>query len=266
MMSIGKAAAAAEEKPRRLGEEDAKNVARQLVDLEILYLLNFGPKSGYEFKKNLHGSFRLNISYGTLYPHLHSLEKSDLIQGTWQFQEENAPLKKRVYGLTPTGLEKLVRSISGLSKIAFTMLFMLTCIELTPRDSYPFERSEAAIRQAEEFLASLGYSVKKDVVARGYSGTEHTVDLYGSRLGKTSSQIERIVVKITASTNGPSIDDLLKTYVVSQDLSASKCVILSIPCISDEALKVAEFYHIPIYEGKDLSQAVSNMCLHFDGN
>src|SRR5579875_3137783 len=114
------------------GEEESRNITRQLVDLEILYLLNFGSKSGYELRKYLRSSFHLNVSYGTLYPHLHSLEKRELISGNWQSQDQNAPLKKRMYSLTPKGMEKLKLSIGNLSKIALTMQFMLNNIDLSP--------------------------------------------------------------------------------------------------------------------------------------
>ena len=77
-------------------DEDTKSIPRQLVDIEILYLLSFGPKRGYQLRKNLYTSFRLNLSYGTLYPHLHSLDEADLISGMWKHPSENAPMKKKM--------------------------------------------------------------------------------------------------------------------------------------------------------------------------
>ncbi|MCL4519557.1 MAG: PadR family transcriptional regulator, partial [Thaumarchaeota archaeon] len=47
-------------------------ISRQLVDIEILYLLKSGSMSGYELRKRLQRSFSINVSYGTLYPHLSS--------------------------------------------------------------------------------------------------------------------------------------------------------------------------------------------------
>jgi DNA-binding PadR family transcriptional regulator len=74
---------------------ESTNVAKQLVDIEILYLLTFSPKSGYELRKHLLNWFKISISYGTLYPHLHALEKSGLVIGNWQQKFEEAPLKDR---------------------------------------------------------------------------------------------------------------------------------------------------------------------------
>ena len=80
--------------------EAASSLVKQLVDIEILYLLTFSPKSGYELRKQLMNWFKINVSYGTLYPHLHSLEKTGFITGKWQQKFESAPLKKCTYSLT----------------------------------------------------------------------------------------------------------------------------------------------------------------------
>jgi DNA-binding PadR family transcriptional regulator len=252
------------EKPKEstLEEVEAKNVARQLLDLEILYLLTFGAKSGYELKKNLLSSFNLNLSYGTLYPHLHSLEKEELIHGNWEFQEENAPLKKRVYTLTTAGSEKLARSMGSLSKIALTMQYMFMRMDLKSRESASLQKSESAIREAEEYLTSQGYSVKRNSVIRGSSGLEHIIDLYATRL-EDSSRTEVLALKIVSNDHGISVEDLFKLCVMSYDIRASRSLMLAVPSVHEEVSKLAEFFHISIYEGKTLEQAVSNMCSHF---
>ncbi len=253
------------EKPKEsvLEEVEAKNVARQLLDLEILYLLTFGAKSGYELKKNLLNSFNLNLSYGTLYPHLHSLEKEELIHGNWEFQEDNAPLKKRVYTLTTSGSEKLARSMGSLSKIALTMQYMFMRMDLKPHASPQLENSETALREAEEFLTSQGYSVKRNSVLRGSSGLEHVIDIYATRL-EDSSRTEGLVIKVVGSDNGVSTEDLVKLCVMSYDIRASRVILLAVPSVHEDTTKMAEFFHISIYEGKSLEQAISNMCSHFD--
>ncbi len=252
------------EKPKEsvLEQVESKNVARQLLDLEILYLLTFGAKSGYELKKNLLSSFSLNLSYGTLYPHLHSLEKDELIHGNWEFQEDNAPLKKRVYTLTTTGSEKLARSMGSLSKIALTMQYMFMRMDLKPHATSQLENSETSLREAEEFLTSQGYSVKRNAAIKGSSGLEHIIDLYATRL-EDSSRTESLVTKIVNNEHGVSTEDLFKFCVMSYDIHASRAILLAVPSVQEETSKLAEFFHISIYEGKSLEQAVSNMCSHF---
>lgn len=246
-----------------LEEAEGRNVARQLLDLEILYLLTFGAKSGYELKKSLLNSFGLNLSYGTLYPHLHSLEKDEVIHGNWEFQADNAPLKKRVYTLTTSGSEKLARSMGSLSKIALTMQYMLMRVDLKPRASPQFEKSETALREAEEFLTSQGYSVKRNATLRGSSGAEHVIDIYATKL-EDSSRTESLIIKIVGSEGGVATEDLFKLCVVSYDIRASRIILLAIPSAQEDASKLAEFFHISIYDGKTLEQSVSNMCSHFD--
>ncbi len=246
-------------------DEDSKNISRQLVDVEILYLLNFGPKSGYQLKKNLHSSFHLDLSYGTLYPHLHSLDKAQLISGTWKYQSENAPLRKRMYSLTQKGLAKLSKSIRSLSRIALTMQFMLARLDLNPKGEESPEESariERASRKTEDFLKSQGYMTTKNAFMRGFSGSEHKVDLHASKPAG-DGRTEDLIIKFADSGSGISIDDLFKVYVMSYDLQATRAIVLSAPSVQDEVLKLADFYAIAIYSGKDLDEAIAKMSSEF---
>jgi DNA-binding PadR family transcriptional regulator len=246
-------------------DEDSKNISRQLVDIEILYLLNFGPKSGYQLKKNLYSSFHLNLSYGTLYPHLHSLDKAQLISGIWKYQSENAPLRKRMYSLTQQGLEKLSRSIGSLSRIALTMQFMLARLDLNPEgEASPEEKAklERATRKVEDFLKSQGYTTRKNAFLRGFSGLDHKVDLHASKPSR-DGRTEDLLIKFADSDSGISIDDLFKVYVMSYDLQATRAIVLSAPSVQDEVMKLADFYAIAIYSGKDLDEAIAKMSSEF---
>jgi DNA-binding PadR family transcriptional regulator len=246
-------------------DDDSKNISRQLVDVEILYLLNFGPKSGYQLKKNLSSLFHLNLSYGTLYPHLHSLDKAQLISGTWKYQSESAPLRKRMYTLTQKGLTKLSKSIGSLARIALTMQFMLARLDLNPKEENGPEekmRAEHALKKTEDFLKSRGYAARKNVSLHGFSGLEHKVDLQGLRPG-LDGRTENLIVKIVDNHTGLSLDDLFKVYVWSYDLQATRAIVLSAPIVRDEVMKLAAFYAIEIYSGKDLEEAVEKMATEF---
>lgn len=246
-------------------DEDAKNISRQLVDLEILYLLNFGPKSGYQLKKNLFSSFHLNLSYGTLYPHLHSLDKAELISGTWKYQGENAPLRKKMYSLTERGLNKLRKSISSLSKIALTMQFMIAGLDLNSRQKSSTEETQKlsqTLKKAREFFERQGYAIKTGVLLRGFSGYEHYVDLHATRMDGAGHG-ENLVMKVANSDKGLSIDDLFKTYVMSYDLKATHSIVLSAPTATSEVMKLANFYSVSIYSGNDLDEAMLKMASGF---
>src|SRR5271166_4313654 len=134
------------------GSLESTIVAKQLVDLEILYLLTFSPKSGYELRKHLLNWFKINISYGTLYPHLHALEKSGLLIGNWQQKFEEAPLKKRMYSLTPSGQRILRANIESMSKISLTMQFMVTQAGFASHPAISPEQ-HSALGMVEGFLS-----------------------------------------------------------------------------------------------------------------
>jgi DNA-binding PadR family transcriptional regulator len=236
------------------GAEDSALV-KQLVDIEILYLLTFSPKSGYELRKQLQNWFKINVSYGTLYPHLHSLEKTGFITGKWQQKFESAPLKKRTYSLTQSGKDVLRGSIESLTKISLTMQFMMTHVDMVAQIPSALE-SRSALALVESFFVERNYNVKKTMVISGFSGMEYPVDMLASLPDSKSSNIMlRIVDK-----NPITIDDVLKTHVMSFDLEARHSIILSAYPVSEEITKLAEFYHISVYSGNDLESAAASMC------
>ena len=81
--------------------------------------------SGYEMKKMMGLSFNSNISYGTLYPHLRYLESSRLIEGTWESRRWRTTLKKRVYRLTVSGKDAMIRNVEDLSETTQKLQSML---------------------------------------------------------------------------------------------------------------------------------------------
>lgn len=234
---------------------ETSSLMKQLVDLEILYLLTFSPKSGYELKKQLLNYFKISVSYGTLYPHLHSLEKTGYISGKWHQKYESAPLKKRVYSVTTSGNEVLRGSIENLTKISLTMQFMMTKVDISPRFLSVMNNKEAVVI-AEAFFKEHNYEVKKSVAARGLSGSAYLVDILAtSAVGGLPSVMLRMIDKATLT-----IDDILKTHVMSFDLEASRSIILTTSNVAEDTSRITEFYRIPIYVGKDFEQAARAMC------
>jgi DNA-binding PadR family transcriptional regulator len=245
-------------------EEKAKKVqtnaiARQFVDTEILYLLRFGDRSGYELRKDLMSAFSVNISYGTLYPHLHSLEESHMISGVWSQKDSGASLKKKVYSLTPNGALVLKNSAKSLAEIGITMQFMLSGISLFPDDVATGERL-AALESAQMALNRLGFETSKQVKIRGSSGTEHTIELVGKRV---RVKPEKVILRTVPKEN-LSIGCLLKVHVAARDVGASRAVILTVGTPSQEVMKLADFYGITISEGLRWTDAVLNMSSRMD--
>jgi DNA-binding PadR family transcriptional regulator len=233
-------------------------LVKQLVDIEILYLLTFSPKSGYELRKQLLNWFKINVSYGTLYPHLHSLERTGFITGKWHQKFDSAPLRKRIYSLTQAGKEVLRGSIESLTKIALTMQFMMTRVNISAQIPSALENKDALAR-IENFFVERDYTVRKSVILRGFSGIEYTVDLIASSPGPKPSQIIVRVIDKSPIT----MDEIVKTQVMSFELEADHSIILSSSPISEETSKQAEFYHISIFSGRDLDAAASAMCTSY---
>ncbi len=196
---------------------EGTSAAKQLVDIEILYLLTFSPKSGYKLRKKLLSWFKISISYGTLYPHLHSLEKSGLILGAWQQKFDEAPLKKRMYSMTPLGQKILRNNVENLSKIATTMQFHVTQVNWASRLDYSIsDEQQKALDFIEGFLSRRGYTVRKLALVKGISGQEYPVDIFAN---KPEIKLSNVVLRFPDS-HDVSIEDILKMNMISFELEA----------------------------------------------
>ena len=241
---------------------ESASAAKQLVDIEILYLLTFSPKSGYELRKKLLSWFKISISYGTLYPHLHSLEKLGLISGTWQQKFDEAPLKKRMYSLTPAGLRILRVNVESLSKISLTMQFRVTQVGwITKPEAQLTTEQNKALDFIEGFLSRRGYTVRKHSMVKGISGQEYPVDIFAS---KPDIKLSNVVVRFSENST-VSIEDVLKLNMVSFELEAQRSIILSpVPKIPDDVKKLALSCHISIYGGQGVESTAANLCSGYD--
>ena len=231
-------------------DRPSSSVARQLVDTEILYLLKFGRKSGYELRKHLLRSFAINISYGTLYPHLRSLEKSHLIEGVWQQKESSLALRKRVYSLTPEGVSTLISSVRNLSDTALTMQFVLSDVNLSEELTQSVEIGQV-LETAGRFFSSLGYDVTKNVAIKGSSGIEHVVEIFATR---SVPKLEKLILKITREDL--TIGYVMKLRALASDISASKAIIVTLGNADEEVMKLASFHGIVVCKGPEWFQEV----------
>jgi PadR family transcriptional regulator PadR len=92
------------------------NYGRELLkgstDSLLLCLINHQPMYGYqiikELEKRSNGYFQ--FKEGTLYPALHRLEKSGLVQGKWQ--QLPSGQERRYYNITQKGQKTLTERLS----------------------------------------------------------------------------------------------------------------------------------------------------------
>lgn len=95
-----------------------KPVKLETLDIELLALLGRKAMNGYQLKKDLERSFDANVSYGTLYPHLKSLDEIGLIKGKWTTSDEGKNHKATcVFNLTDKGRGTLGENLRRLLKI-----------------------------------------------------------------------------------------------------------------------------------------------------
>jgi len=92
-----------------------------ILRLEMLSLLHTKPLTGYELRKSIKFSFNHEISFGTLYPNLASLERLGLIQGKWVSLGENKLRRKRIFTLTDSGRSFLTENLEKLHKLTESM-------------------------------------------------------------------------------------------------------------------------------------------------
>ena len=92
-----------------------------ILRLEMLSLLHTKPLTGYELRKSIKASFNHEISFGTLYPNLASLERLGLIQGRWVSLGENQLRRKRIFTLTDAGKNFLTENLEKLNRLTGIM-------------------------------------------------------------------------------------------------------------------------------------------------
>jgi DNA-binding PadR family transcriptional regulator len=87
-----------------------ERIIKNFMDIIILAEIRNAPMSGYDVISFVHNKFHLLVSSGTVYSLLYSLERNELIEGTWNE-------RKRVYKLTDKGRKTIETVLSANDKI-----------------------------------------------------------------------------------------------------------------------------------------------------
>jgi len=87
-----------------------ERIIKNFMDIIIMTELRNGSLSGYDVISYIHNKFNLLVSSGTVYSLLYSLERSGLVEGTWDE-------RKRVYKLTEKGEKTINTLLSANDKI-----------------------------------------------------------------------------------------------------------------------------------------------------
>jgi DNA-binding PadR family transcriptional regulator len=95
-----------------------RRIIKNFLDVLVLAELRNGSMSGYDVIAFIHNKFRLLVSSGTVYSLLYSLERDELIAGSWN-------QRKRVYKLTEKGEETIKAILNANDKIKLLMSSLL---------------------------------------------------------------------------------------------------------------------------------------------
>ena len=94
---------------------------KEIVDIQLLYMLAESPSSGYDLNKKMLKEFGFKISFGTLYPKLAYFEKSGILTSSWQRNaaDSHNPVSKRkkIYKMTEYGEAVLKQRLSELARM-----------------------------------------------------------------------------------------------------------------------------------------------------
>jgi DNA-binding PadR family transcriptional regulator len=77
-----------------------KRIVKEFMDITILARLRDGPASGYDMISLIDKRFHILMSPGTVYSMLYSLERNELVEGTWT-------ARKRIYKLADKGTKTI---------------------------------------------------------------------------------------------------------------------------------------------------------------
>jgi len=89
-----------------------ERIVKNFLDIIIMNELRNGSFSGYDLMNYIHNKFQLLISSGTIYSLLYSLERNELVKGTWTE-------RKRTYQLTLKGTKTIQIILSTTPDITY---------------------------------------------------------------------------------------------------------------------------------------------------
>lgn len=100
-----------------------------IIDILLLGTLVGNPSTGSELKKELSCDYGFNVSFGTIYPRLNFLEKSELV-----FSYHRRSAKKKIYIITNRGDAILKKNLQNLTK----MIKKISSSEDSDKETYAY--------------------------------------------------------------------------------------------------------------------------------
>jgi DNA-binding PadR family transcriptional regulator len=225
-------------------------IVKVLPDVFILHTISAGPKTGYDIQKYLSRIFGFKVSYGTLYPHLHNLETSDLVRGYWIQCIKNKKMQKKEYHITELGRKMIEANSEVFNKLALTLKIGVGGDIIRPDNRI----IHTPTMELVDYLKKDGFTAKDGIKMRGLSGIEQEIDIFASRHRK--GQEERIIFGLYESEIEVMMDEVLKFYLKGNDINAHKFFLLVCPKLSEKAEKIASLCQIKVIKAEEMEKAI----------
>ncbi|MDG6998582.1 MAG: hypothetical protein JRN15_05650, partial [Nitrososphaerota archaeon] len=116
------------------------------------------------------------------------------------------------------------------------------------------EEADFALGNVERLFSSSGYRVGRMLKVKGFSGTEHVLELFATR-GEPNP--ERVI--FATAREKLTIGHVMKVQALATDVLASKSVIMAFAEVEKDALKLASFYGIVVSQGPEWMNSVISL-------
>ncbi len=103
------------------------------------------------------------------------------------------------------------------------------------------------------FLEEIGYTVESLKNLKGNSGIEHTFDIVASKKDET------IVFSIVSTVEEVGPDAIVNFFSKTFDVHPNRSILVALPKIASNAVKLSEIYHIEIIEGKGIDEILDSL-------
>ncbi|MEM2364599.1 MAG: hypothetical protein QW371_02635 [Candidatus Bathyarchaeia archaeon] len=104
-----------------------------------------------------------------------------------------------------------------------------------------------------DYLESRGYRIEESSTLRGASGAEHVFDFVAKKGG------DYLLISIASSDSEVGEGEVVEFFAKVFDVRPAKAVLVAMPRLSGDALRLAKFYRIAIAEGRDAGEVVASM-------
>lgn len=122
--------------------------------------------------------------------------------------------------------------------------------ELDPTQVAKLKGERIPKARVRDFLTGEGYTVQESVTVAGKSGSNHQVDMLGT---KRSGPLEhRIIVSFANAETEVASEEVIKLYAVAYDIDANETILVAAPRLSEDARQFAKHYNIRVYNADEL--------------